>query len=215
MKVKKINKPLEFSKFSQYKIICGIDEVGLGAIAGPIIACSVILDLDKAKNVYVDYRKTRYYIIDSKQIPKEIHEEMSDKIKEVALCYSFGVCEVSTINQIKNIWICGHLARQSSLDNLLRTMKPELVLVDGNFKIGFRNYVSVVGGDRKCLSIAAASILAKNFRDSLMKKLSQETGFESWKTNSGYRSRKHYKEIQKYGLSEYHRIYLIRKEEKL
>lgn len=207
-----------------FEYVVGIDEVGLGAIAGPVVAVALMFDKDTLEYLrtltYQPKRKI-YHITDSKQLPPEIREYFREKILQLYKAIGYGVVTVDELNTIKNISIGGAIARSRALTDLLRwtEVKPDLVLVDGpaSFaeelkKLNLRgiNIKAIVKGDQKYISISAASIVAKTFRDNIMKQLAEETEFKSWKDNVGYRSKEHYQEIKKFGLSKYHRAYLIK-----
>ncbi|MCP3659602.1 MAG: ribonuclease HII [Bacteroidetes bacterium] len=182
------------SSFTKNLIEAGCDEVGVGSLAGPIVAAAVIFP----KN----YKN--HEIQDSKQINKYKRKELSKEIKENALSWSIGECcnkEVDKIN-CKN---ASFLAMHRAIDKL--NIKPELLLIDGHIykPHNFIPYNCIIKGDSKFLSIAAASILAKEYRDNIMIKL--DKGFEvyNWRNNVGYATKNHIDSIKNYGITEYHR----------
>jgi len=183
------------SHFSQITAIeAGCDEAGRGCLAGPLFAASVIFPYD-----YVNEQ-----LNDSKQLSKLQREILREIIKKDAISYSVvAVCE--TI--IDEINILNASFRGMNLAVKQLKIQPELLLIDGN---RFKNETTIpfhciVKGDAKYLSIAAASILAKTFRDDFMEKLDTEFPMYGWKQNKGYPTREHQDALFKYGRSPYHR----------
>ena len=179
----------------QYKLLeAGCDEVGRGCIAGPVVAAAVILP--------PDYRNKS--IIDSKKLSQKKRIEVGKEI--IVNATSWSICEVSNdkIDEI-NILNASILAMHRSLDKL--KVRPEFIIVDGNKFKPYRNIIHecIIKGDNKFQNIAAASILAKNYRDELMRKLSLKHDNYSWESNFGYPTKKHRDSIKKYGVTRYHR----------
>ena len=179
----------------QYKLIeAGCDEVGRGCIAGPVVAAAVILP--------PNYKNK--FITDSKKISQKKRIELGEKIIDNAI--SWGISEVSNnkIDKI-NILNASILAMHRALDRL--KVRPEFIIVDGNKFKPYDNisHECIIRGDNKFQNIAAASILAKNYRDGLMKNLSIEYIKYSWESNFGYPTKKHRNSIKKYGVTKYHR----------
>ncbi|MEQ8425822.1 MAG: ribonuclease HII [Cyclobacteriaceae bacterium] len=175
-------------------IEAGCDEVGRGCLAGPVVAAAVILP--------------KYYtheiLTDSKQLTREERLLLRDEIQKDAI--SWAVAEVSSgeidkINILKASFKAMHLA----LDKL--TKKPDLLLIDGNrFQpYGDLKFECVIKGDATYLSIAAASILAKTYRDELMMKLSEQYPGYGWETNVGYPTEEHRDGIRSQGITPFHR----------
>lgn len=182
------------SSFSEKYIEAGIDEVGRGCLAGPVVAAAVILPKDFEHDLLKDSKKLK---------PKD-REDLEKEIKEKAISWAIAEASQQEIDRI-NILNASILAMHRAIENLNTT--PELLLVDGNrFKpYAFIPYHCVVKGDNKFLSIAAASILAKVYRDNLMKKLDKDFPEYDWKNNVGYPTPKHRTAIASFGLSEWHR----------
>lgn len=182
------------SSFTKNKIEAGCDEVGRGCLAGPVVAAAVILP-----------KKFKHPLLnDSKQLKKSDRDQLQEEIKQAAI--SWAVAEVSheEIDQI-NILNASFKAMHLALDQL--QTRPELLLIDGN---RFKPYQQIehrciIKGDAKFLSIAAASVLAKTYRDELMEKLSIEFPGYGWATNVGYPTPEHREGIKKLGITPYHR----------
>ena len=182
------------SNFQQNLIEAGCDEVGRGCIAGPVIAAAVIL-----KKNYKNHK-----IIDSKKLTEKMRKYLEKEIKNDALDWA-----VASINNLKidkhNILNASILAMHKALDKL--KLRPEFIVVDGNKFNPYRRtkHECIINGDDKFLSIAAASILAKNYRDRYMTKLSNIYSEYSWETNFGYPTRAHREAIKRCGITKYHR----------
>ena len=178
-----------------FKCIVGIDEVGRGPLAGPILACSVILK-PNTKIVGIN---------DSKKLSKEKREYLFDEIKEVALYISIGQVSNQYIDEF-NISIANFKAMELSLYNL--GIKPDIALIDGlkvpNKFINIEQ-LAITQGDSKSVSIAAASIVAKVTRDNIMKGYHEEYPFYNFISNSGYGSAEHISAIKKHGICPIHR----------
>ncbi len=183
------------SSFSTDKVEAGLDEAGRGCLAGPVVAAAVILP--------GDYRHKG--LNDSKKLSVRQREALRTEIEKEAL--AFAVAEVSEkeIDEI-NILNASFKAMHLALNNL--TIRPELLLVDGN---RFKNYQEIpheciVQGDGLYLSIAAASILAKTYRDEKMLELAKQFPQYGWERNMGYGTAFHRDAIDKYGYSDFHRL---------
>lgn len=181
-------------KIHQHLIECGTDEAGRGSLAGPVTAAAVILP-DDFKNDLLN---------DSKQLSKTKREILKLIIEKEAV--SFGVSHImmDTINDI-NILNASILGMHKSIEQL--EPEPQFIAIDGNkFKpLGSISYECVIKGDGKYLHIAAASILAKTYRDAYMNKIHEEFPMYNWKQNKGYPTKEHREAIKKYGISKYHR----------
>ena len=178
--------------------ICGVDEVGRGPLCGPVVSAAVILPKG-----FSDPR-----IKDSKKIknPKKM-KEIADFIKENAISYSIGISSPEEIDEI-NILQSTYLAMHRAIKGL--NTIPNKLLIDGNsFKpYPYDNipYECIIKGDDKHIEIAAASIIAKNFRDEMMVELAKEYPDYKWETNSGYGTKDHIEAIKRVGLTPHHRI---------
>jgi ribonuclease HII len=185
--------------FGESGLVAGADEVGRGPLAGPIVAASVILDRKSLES-----RDIILGINDSKRLSPHLREELSEIIKSRALCFNIHQCSSKDIDK-KGISWCNNEVLKRAAEDL--SLKPKLVLSDGYPVKGIRiRNEFVIKGDSKSASIACASILAKVYRDGLMKEygaLYPEYGFES---NSGYGSREHIEAIRKCGPTEIHRM---------
>ena len=172
----------------------GCDEVGRGCIAGPVVAAAVILPKDYTNND----------IKDSKMISPKKRKLLDLEIKKNTLAWSIGLVNNKQIDKI-NILNSSILAIHKAIKKLKIT--PGFIIIDGNQFKPFKNipYKCIIKGDNKFLSIAAASIIAKNYRDKLMTNLSKKHKMYSWETNYGYPTLKHKKAIQTNGITKYHR----------
>lgn len=176
------------------RVEAGCDEVGRGCLAGPVVAASVILP--------ADYHNP--WINDSKKLSKSNREELISEIKEKSIAWAIAEASVEEIDQI-NILNASFLAMKRAV--LALNQAPEHLLIDGNrwksdLKIPF---TCVIKGDGKFASIAAASILAKVYRDDLMKKLALDFPHFGWETNAGYPTKIHRKGIELHGATAWHR----------
>lgn len=182
------------SSFTPDLVEAGCDEVGRGCLAGPVVAAAVILPKDYQHEL----------LNDSKQLTKE--DRVSLQIDIVRDALAWAVAEVSNeeIDEI-NILNASFKAMHLALDKL--TVRPEFLIIDGNrFKpYGEIKFECVIKGDATYLSIAAASVLAKNYRDELMAKLSEEFPGYGWHTNVGYPTEEHRDGIRQLGITPFHR----------
>jgi ribonuclease HII len=183
-----------WSSFTPDLIEAGCDEVGRGCLAGPVVASAVILP----KNYQHEL------LNDSKQLTKEDRLALQVDILHDALAWAVAEVSSSEIDSI-NILNASFKAMHLALDKL--SVRPEFLLIDGNrFKpYGEIKFECVIKGDAKYLSIAAASVLAKNYRDELMEKLSVQYPGYSWHTNVGYPTEEHRDGIRALGITPYHR----------
>jgi len=179
-----------------YYIIAGIDEAGRGALAGPVFAAAVILPSD--------FKSSE--IKDSKILPSKKREELFEYICQVAVDYAISSIEVKEINQ-KGISQSVFKAMLKALNSL--KVKPQLVLIDGPWLIpGYQGLQkAIINGDKKCISISAASILAKVARDRYMKNLDKIYPQYEFSQHKGYATKSHFEKIKKYGLCPFHRTY--------
>ncbi|MFK2818480.1 ribonuclease HII [Flavobacteriaceae sp. LMIT009] len=181
-------------KYSKFDYECGTDEAGRGCLAGPVTAAAVILPND-FENIILK---------DSKQLSHKKREFLKPIIEKSAV--TFGVVNVfqEEIDQI-NILNASILAMHRSIDKL--TINPGFIAVDGNRFKPYKNipYETIIKGDGKYLNIAAASVLAKTYRDAYMLKIHEEFPMYNWKKNKGYPTQEHRDAIKKYGITKYHR----------
>ena len=172
----------------------GCDEAGRGCLAGSVYAAAVILppDYDNA------------LLNDSKKLTEKRRYALRDDIIRDAVAWAVGVVTPEEIDRI-NILRASFLAMYRALDQL--KVRPEAVIVDGNRFTPYRDlpYTTIVKGDGKYQSIAAASILAKTFRDDYMDALAKEYPYYDWQSNKGYPTRAHREGIRLHGISPYHR----------
>jgi len=180
--------------YSGYLLECGTDEAGRGCLAGPVTAAAVILP-PKFDNELLN---------DSKQLSEKKRDLLRPIIEAEASCFAFAHVFEQEIDTI-NILNASILAMHKSIDAL--KMTPEFIIVDGN---KFKPYSSVpsetiIKGDGKFLSIAAASVLAKTYRDDYMNTLHDQFPMYQWNKNKGYPTKAHREAIRKYGITKYHR----------
>ena len=181
-------------KWSENYIEAGCDEVGRGCLCGPVVAAAVVLDDNFEQNL----------VNDSKKLNFKTRLELDDYIKNNVKDYAIAELSPEFIDQ-HNILNASIHAMHNALDKL--TIRPELILVDGN-KFHPYNYIPhqcIIKGDSKVLSIAAASILAKNYRDQLMIRLHEEFPEYGWNKNMGYATKVHIEALKKFGPTKYHR----------
>jgi ribonuclease HII len=182
------------SSYTKNLIEAGCDEVGRGCLAGPVVAAAVILP-----------KKYKHkLLIDSKQLKKANREQLQEEIKRDALAWAIAEVSHTEIDEI-NILKASFKAMHLALDKL--KVEPELLLIDGNRFTPYRkvHYECIIKGDGKYLSIAAASILAKTYRDDLMEKLSLQYPGYGWERNVGYPTKEHRDGIRLLGITPYHR----------
>lgn len=181
-------------KWSENYVEAGCDEVGRGCLCGPVVAAAVILDDNFEQNL----------VNDSKKLNFKTRLELDDYIKNNVKDYAIAELSPAFIDQ-HNILNASIHAMHNALDKL--TIRPELILVDGNkfHPYNFIPHQCIIKGDSKILSIAAASILAKNYRDQLMIQLHDEFPEYGWNKNMGYATKVHIEALKKYGPTKYHR----------
>ena len=198
----KNTKPDQMDQYSYEKklweeginLVMGLDEVGRGCLAGPVVAAGVILK----PNTYIEG------ITDSKLIKNSsVRSQIAEVIKSKAIYWSIKECSPEEIDDI-NILKASFLAMQRCVDTC--DPKPEFLLVDGNrFSGELIPYQCIIKGDLKSASIGAASILAKVYRDKLMHKLHNDYPHYGWDSNVGYPTKKHYEGIKEFGITPWHR----------
>jgi len=182
------------SFFSRKLIEAGCDEAGRGCLAGPVVAAVVILP-KRYRNPVLN---------DSKKLTRQQRESLRDEIKEKAIAWNIAMVDNHEIDRL-NILRATYKAMHLAIEGLNR--KPELLLVDGNNFIPFKDipFKTIVQGDGKFMSIAAASVLAKTFRDDYMIKLHEQFPVYGWNTNKGYPTQEHRDAIAREGITDYHR----------
>lgn len=193
------------SNYSGIKLECGCDEAGRGCLAGPVVAAAVILPVDFCCPE----------LNDSKQLSESQRKKLRIIIEKEALAWGVGLADAGEIDEI-NILNASILAMHRAVDQL--TIVPEFIIVDGNKFKKYRDipHQTIVKGDSKYLSIAAASVLAKTHRDDMMCKLNEQFTVYGWNKNKGYPTVEHRKGISEYGASPFHRMsYRLLKEPEL
>ncbi len=173
-------------------ITAGVDEVGRGCLAGPVVSAAVIFK----KNINLSLLK------DSKKISFKKREEISEHIRNNSY-YAIGIASVEEILNL-NILQASLLSMKRALKRL--SIKPGLTLIDGNFAPrGLKNFKTIINGDEKIKVISAASIVAKVYRDKLMIKLSEKYSNYAWDRNFGYGTKAHLEGLKKFGVTAHHR----------
>ena len=173
-------------------LTAGVDEVGRGCIAGPVVSAAVIFK----KSIDTKLLK------DSKKISFKNREKISEYIKNNSY-YAIGIASVEEIFNF-NILQASLLSMKRAIESL--SVKPNLTLIDGNFAPkNIQNYKTIINGDEKVKIISAASIVAKVFRDKLMIKLSKKFKNYSWESNFGYGTKAHLAGLKKFGITIHHR----------
>ena len=189
-----ISTPL-LRNFSGFSFECGCDEAGRGCLAGPVVAAAVILPSGFTSDK----------LNDSKQLSEKAREELRPMIEENAITWGVAFVDNNEIDKI-NILNASILAMHRAIEKM--TVSPEFIIVDGNRFKPYLNipYQTIVKGDSKYLSIAAASVLAKTHRDEYMKNLHNEYPQYDWVKNKAYPTIKHREAIRQYGVTSYHRM---------
>ena len=179
--------------------VIGLDEVGRGPLAGPVVSCG-------CHYLHYDDLETEIPITDSKKHSPKQREKLflffKKLQKENKLQYRLGYASVEEIDKI-NILEATKLSMKRVI-NKFSIDNPNLI-IDGNFSLNYQNEKSILGGDKKSLSIASASIIAKVHRDRLMSILDSKFTFYDWKKNAGYGTKKHIDAIYKHGVTQFHR----------
>jgi ribonuclease HII len=182
------------SNYSGYLIEAGTDEAGRGCLSGPVVAAAVILPKDFSHPL----------LNDSKQLSEKNREILKPILEEQALAYAVSFIYQDEVDEL-NVLQASITGMHRAIADLKIT--PEFIIVDGN---KFRNYKqipheTIVKGDAKFLSIAAASVLAKTYRDEYMKKIHQEFTMYNWQKNKGYPTKEHRAAIREFGATIHHR----------
>ena len=192
----------EYNKYDQkhFFLVVGIDEAGRGPLAGPVVAASVLLNRN-------NYPKN---LNDSKKLSPKIRREIFLELQNTAQ-FGIGIVDEKTIDKI-NILGATKLAMRLAFENLCQKYKilPDVVLVDGNFVPELNNQreiitKAIIKGDQKSLSIAAASVIAKETRDKIMCELDTKFPQYNWQKNKGYPTTNHFEMIRKFGACQHHR----------
>lgn len=182
------------NNFSGYQFEAGTDEAGRGCLSGPVVAAAVILPLDYHNKL----------LNDSKQLSEAKRKKLRPIIEKDALAFGVSFINEKEVDQL-NVLQASITGMQRAIS--MMSIPPEYIIVDGNKFKPYKDvpFETIVKGDAKYLSIAAASVLAKTYRDDFMEKIHKEFPFYNWKNNKGYPTKEHRKAIQEYGITKYHR----------
>ncbi len=181
--------------FDKNLLEAGCDEAGRGCLAGPVFAAAVIFN-KKYRNKWLN---------DSKKLSDKMRYELRPEIEANAISWAIGIVDQNEIDEI-NILNASFLAMHRAIDKL--KTRPELLLIDGNRFNPYKkiHHQCIIKGDAKFLNIAAASILAKTYRDDFMKEEAKKHINYDWQNNMGYPTKKHRAAIKKYGVTPLHRL---------
>lgn len=181
--------------YNEGLVEAGCDEAGRGCLVGSVYAAAVIFPPDYCNNK----------LNDSKQLTAKQRYSLREEIERDATAWAIGIVSAQEIDQM-NILKASITAMHRAIDKL--AVRPEALIIDGNRFYPYRNvsYTTIVKGDGKYLSIAAASILAKTYRDDYMRRLHEEYPYYGWDHNAGYPTKEHRDGIAKHGVSPYHRL---------
>lgn len=182
------------SNFSGLTLEAGTDEAGRGCLSGPVVAAAVILPKEF----------THPFLNDSKQLSEKKREELRPFIEENALAFGVSFVWQEEVDEI-NVLQASITGMHRSIEML--KIQPEFIIIDGNKFKDYKDipHQTIVKGDAKYLSIAAASVLAKTYRDEYMAKIHKEFPMYNWQKNKGYPTKEHRNAIREYGATEYHR----------
>jgi len=182
------------SNYSGFSLEAGTDEAGRGCLSGPVVAAAVILPIDF----------THPFLNDSKQLSEKKRAQLRPFIEENALAFAVSFVWQDEVDKI-NVLQASITGMHRSIEML--QIEPEYIIVDGNKFNSYRDipHKTIVRGDAKYLSIAAASVLAKTYRDEYMEKIHKEFPMYNWKKNKGYPTKEHRNGIREFGITKYHR----------
>lgn len=190
-------------KLKEYKIKAGIDEVGRGPIAGPVVSCAVVMGGEHIEEVR-----------DSKKLTDKKRRILAENILENALAVGYGVVSHDVIDEI-NIRKATHLSMNLAIENMKdkfgNHVNPDLLLIDAEIIDNEIDQIAIISGDDLVYDISCASILAKVYRDDIMIKYSKIYPNYMFEAHKGYGTKKHYEAIDKYGISEIHRKSFMKK----
>ncbi len=182
-----------------FEVVCGVDEAGRGPLAGPVFAAAVILPEGYSHPI----------LNDSKKLSEKKRDLVFDDIIRDAISYSVGIATEKEIDEI-NILKATFLAMKRAVDGL--SIKPDLAYIDGNqYPCTGVKEVTIIKGDSKCMSVAAASIIAKVSRDRFMLGIAEEYPEYQFEKHKGYGTKLHYEMIEQYGVSPVHRRSFLKK----
>ena len=180
--------------YSGFSLEAGTDEAGRGCLSGPVVAAAVILPKDFKHNL----------LNDSKQLSEKKRNELRPYIEQNALAFGVSFIHQEEVDEL-NVLQASITGMHRSITQL--NIQPEFIIVDGNKFKPYKNIPSetIIKGDAKFMSIAAASVLAKTYRDEYMEKIHQDFPQYNWKKNKGYPTKEHRNAIREFGITKYHR----------
>lgn len=208
---------------SGYDFVIGCDEVGVGPVAGPVVAAACVIE-PSSVNGYRSKNKWYYRIRDSKTTYEHERGPLKDLVCQNCIVQSVALVEPDEIDQI-NIYQASHKAMRLAVMNVIEELKKDaskdvkiLLLIDGRSSLKdltadgvVISQQAVIDGDAKVLSISAASIIAKVYRDEILERLHQEFPKYAWDKNKGYNTKEHKMAIEKWGITKYHRKSFLKK----
>ena len=182
------------NNFSGCQLEVGTDEAGRGCLSGPVVAAAVILPFNYHNEL----------LNDSKQLTEAKRKKLRPIIEKDALAFGVSFIDEKEVDQL-NVLQASITGMQRAISHM--SITPEYIIVDGNKFKPYKDipFKTIVKGDAKFMSIAAASVLAKTYRDDFMEKIHKEFQVYNWKKNKGYPTKEHRKAIQEYGITKYHR----------
>lgn len=219
--LRKKQKPtLKYEKFFWQRefLVIGVDEVGKGAIAGPVTVCACVFPNDK--QIFQKAKLAKIKINDSKKLTSSQREASAKWIKKQVIAWSIGNASASIVDK-KGINFATIFAAKKAIKKILKKIKKknftqkiavitDFIKIPDLEKLGIKFQKSLIKGDEKSFSVACASIVGKVFRDNFMKKLAKNFSFYWWQNNKGYGTISHLKAIAKWGISKHHRISFIK-----
>ena len=188
------------------RLVLGVDEVGVGALAGPIVACATVI---RAGTDIMGMR-------DSKKMSESLREACVPKIQQAALCHFTSWADPDVVDNLgmhqARLQVMAHCVRQVALQLQTRTTEVPLIVVDGDKRLNIDMvHTPLVGGDSRSLAVAGAAVIAKVTRDRHMRKLHKDAPLYDWAANKGYGTPKHLAALLRIGISPHHRTKLARR----
>lgn len=190
--------------YGKYKLVIGVDEVGRGCLAGPVVSCAIIMD----RNVIIDG------VTDSKKLSKKKREKLYGEILENSIAYGIGIVDNEVIDEI-NIKNASKLAMKIAIENLRdkfeNSIKGDFLITDAEKVDVPIPQLNLIKGDELCYEVSCASIIAKEYRDAMFIDYEKEFPNYNFIKNVGYGTKAHYKGLDEYGVTPIHRMTFLRK----